>query len=103
MSHLLVEFSGLIVPVQTNVAGQVHDSTAANHNTLVMEILGDKLALADPGYARVPFVVAGLKSNQVKSIGATVFDRVSRSEQVIVEHVNGNLKRYNWMLLNFDK
>jgi hypothetical protein len=41
----------------------------------------------------VPFVVAGLKSNQVESIGAKVFHRVSRSEQVIVEHVNENLKR----------
>jgi hypothetical protein len=92
MTYLLVEFSGLIVAVQTNVAGRVHDSTAANHNTLFMKVLGDKLALADPGYAGVPFVVAGLKSNQVKSIGAKVFDRVSRSEQVIVEHVNENLK-----------
>jgi hypothetical protein len=66
MTHFLVEFSGLIVAIQTNIARQVHNSTAANHNTLFMEILGDKLALADPGYTRVPFGIAGLKNNQVK-------------------------------------
>jgi hypothetical protein len=37
MTDLLVEFSGLIVPVQTNVAGQVHDSIAANHNLDMQE------------------------------------------------------------------
>jgi hypothetical protein len=131
MTHLLIEFSGLIIGVQTNVPGRVHDAAAAHHNTLFMEILGEKLkALGDPGYAGVPFVVAGLKSNQVSSISHQVFDRISRSEQVIVEHVNRHIKQftvlskhqafthqrqlhvgsvflicgwYNWMLLNFDK
>jgi len=92
MTHLLVDFNGYIVAIHTNVYGIIHDSNAARHNKFFEEILGDKFALRDPGYAGVRYVVAGFKSNQLTSEEANLFDRRSRSEQVVIEHVNGHVK-----------
>jgi hypothetical protein len=56
-------------------------------------ILGHQsMPLPDPGYAGVPYVVAGLKSNQLKTTEDFDFDTTPRSEQVLVEHVNSFLK-----------
>lgn len=93
LTHLLIDFEGNIIAFETNVKGSVHDSNAATHNIYFPLILGpSNYALADPGYAGVPYVVAGLKSNQLKSPRDFDFDTVSRSEQVLVEHVNSFLK-----------
>ena len=92
MAHLLVDFDGYIVAVQTNVQGRVHDANAAQYNKLFPSILGNKFALGDPGYARVSSVVDGLKSNQLNSQAAREFDKITRTEQVIIEHINKHIK-----------
>jgi hypothetical protein len=92
LTHLLVDFHGYIRAIQTNVMGRIHDSNAANHNKCFPHLLRDKFALGDPGFAGVSWVVAGLKTNQLKSPSHVEFDRISRSEQSIVEHVNGFIK-----------
>ena len=48
--------------------------------------------MGDPGFAGVPYVVAGFKSNQLKSSDHLEFDRISRNEQVLIEHVNRFIK-----------
>jgi hypothetical protein len=98
MTHLLVDFDGFIVALQTNVAGRIHDSNAARHNKLFKKILSGggkkKFALGDPGYAGVEWVVSGFKTNQLKDLpGREKFDDVSRSEQAQVEHVNNFIKK----------
>lgn len=93
LTHLLIDFEGNIIAFETNVKGSVHDSNVATRNIHFPLILGPgRYALADPGYAGVPYVVAGLKSNQVKSTNDLDFDSTSRSEQVLIEHVNSFLK-----------
>ncbi len=39
------------------------------------------------------YCVAGFKSNQVTTPAHKIFDGISRSEQVIVEHVNSFIKQ----------
>lgn len=56
-------------------------------------ILKKRLALGDPGFGGVSYVVAGYKTNQLKSPAHKEFDRVSRSEQVKIEHVNNFVKK----------
>lgn len=78
----------------------------------------------------MPYVVSRLKFNQLNSDERREFDRISRSEQVIIEHVNSFIKSckvlskknqfihgrdkhiasvfivcgwYNWMKLVFNK
>jgi hypothetical protein len=94
LTHLLVTFNGDIAAVQTNVLGRVHDSTAARRNKLFPQVLGkNRFALGDPGYAGVPWVVAGFKTNQLKTPEARRFDTISRAEQAQVEHVNNFIKK----------
>ena len=40
--------------------------------------------LGDTGFQGVEYVVAGLKNNQIQSESEKKFDKISRSEQVIV-------------------
>jgi hypothetical protein len=54
------------------------------------DVLEDKLVFGNPG---VPYVVSGLKSNQLKESSHWYFDRISRSEQVTIEHVNNFVKK----------
>jgi hypothetical protein len=94
LTHLLVDYDGNIVSVQTNVAGRIPDANAARNNATFLSILGqNRFALGDPGYAGVPWVVAGLKCNQVHTQEEAFFDMVSRSEQAKVEHVNSFIKK----------
>lgn len=93
LTHLLIDYEGTIIAFETNVLGSIHDSNAALHNYYFPKILGkDFYALGDPGYAGVPYVVAGLKSNQLRTKEDLDFDTISRSEQVLIEHVNRFLK-----------
>lgn len=93
LTHLLVDFDANIIALSTNVLGHMHDATSARHNTHFKEIMTGCYALGDPGYGGVPYVVAGFKSNQVHTEADRTFDRISRSEQVVVEHVNAFLKQ----------
>ena len=95
LTHLLVDFDGYIISVTTGVLGKVQDSLCANYNKNFRKIMGGKLALADPGYGGVPYIVTGLKNNQLITQARKEFDRISRSEQVIVEHVNNFIKKCN--------
>jgi len=108
----------------------MHDAAAARHMKSIVRVLKNKFALGDPGYEGVPYVVSGFKSNLLTSNERIVFDRISRSEQVAIEHVNNFLKSckslskrnqfihsrdkhiacvfivcgwYNWMKLKFSK
>ena len=44
-------------------------------------------------YAGVPYIIAGLKSNQLKTKEHEEFDRLPRREQILIEHVNCFLKK----------
>jgi hypothetical protein len=93
LTHLLIDFEGNIIALETNVLGSIHDTNAASHNFHFPKILGANFyALGDPGYAGVPYVVAGLKSNQLKEKEDQEFDTLSREEQILIEHVNRFLK-----------
>jgi len=89
----LVSFSGEILACSTNINGFVHDANSSSHNYHFRRVLNGKLALGDPGFQGVDYVVAGLKSNQVKTQAHFEFDRITRSEQVVVEHVNNFVKK----------
>jgi hypothetical protein len=93
MTTLLVDFEGFIVSVSTNGCARLHDSMASTFMDDFRDILGEKnFALGDPGYNGVDYVVSGLKSNQLVSDEAREFDRISRMEQIVVEHVNKHIK-----------
>jgi len=56
------------------------------------------LWVCDSGFAGVPYVVAGLKSNQLKTKEQQHFDFISRKEQILIEHVNRFIKQ--WKVLS---
>jgi len=60
-------------------------------------ILGENFAFGDPGYAGVDYVVSGFKCNQLKTEERIRFDRVSWTEQVLIEHVNAHFKGCKWL------
>lgn len=93
MSTLLVDFEGYIVSVNTGGVARLHDSMSSTFMPHFRNIIGPKnFALGDPGYAGVDYVVSGFKSNQLANPQCREFDIVSRSEQVIIEHVNNFIK-----------
>jgi len=92
VTTLLVDFDGYIVSVNTGGKPILHDSMAATFMDNFRTILGDNFALGDPGYAGVDYVVSGFKSNQLNTEERLKFDRVSRTEQVLIEHVNAHFK-----------
>ncbi len=93
MTTLLVDFDGYIISVSTNGVARLHDSMSSMFMPYFRAIIGKKnYALGDPGYAGVDNVVSGFKSNQLVSDGCRKFDAVSRSEQVVIEHVNKHIK-----------
>lgn len=92
-SLLLVDFDGYVVACSTNIDGFVHDATSAHYNEAFPEVLEGTLALGDTGFGGVSYVVSGLRSNQVRTASEKLFDKISRSEQVIVEHINNFIKK----------
>jgi hypothetical protein len=92
-SILPVDFDSTIVSVATNFDGSVLDCVALKHCNMLQQVLVDKFAIGDPGFAGSENVISGLKSNQVKSVGQIMFDRISRQEQVCIEAVNGFIKK----------
>jgi hypothetical protein len=53
LTHLLVDFDNLIIAVETNVKSRIHDANAAQNNFHFQQILQNKFALGDSGYAGV--------------------------------------------------
>ncbi len=130
-SLIVVDFRGKIISVVTNIDGFVHDSKSASLSPTLRDSVGrSTYVLGDTGFQGVDYVVSGLKNNQIKSLAEKKFDKLSRSEQVIVEHVNNFIKKcvsinksdvfkhsrvhltacvhiccglYNWMLENLGK
>lgn len=130
MSTLLVDFRGTICSLVTNGKAILHDSMASFFMRSMALSLGSKFALADTGYAKVPYVICGFSSNQLNTESRKEFDIISREEQKVVEHVNNFIKKckalsktnqfihsrdmhvccvffvcgwYNWMKERFDK
>ena len=90
---LLVDFECNIVAFSTNYPGRLSDSTCARSNRLFETICstnGQYLALGDPGFQNVDYVVAGLKANMVHDENCHQF--LTRTEQIVVEHVNSAIK-----------
>jgi len=92
MTTLLLNFDHYISCFVTGGLGRMHDAAAAKHMNCFIKILKGRYALGDPGYEGVPYVVSGFKSNQLISNERIKFDRVSRSEQIAIEHVNNFIK-----------
>ena len=92
-SLFLVSFTGEIAAVATGIPGSFHDSSSSSHLTFFQDVLGDKLVLGDPGFSGAPYVISGFKVNQIDSLAKKHFDRLSRSEQVKIEHVNNFVKK----------
>jgi hypothetical protein len=92
LTHLLVDFDNLIIAIETNVKCRIHDANVAQNNFHFQQILQNKFALGDPGYAGVSYVIASYKSNEIHQNVQLVFDQISRQEQIGIEHVNRHLK-----------
>jgi len=92
LTHLLVDFDGYIASFVTSVAAKMHDSNASRYFKPFVRLLEGRYVIGDPGYNGVPYVVSGLKFNQLNSDERREFDLISRSEQVIIEHVNSFIK-----------
>ncbi|KAL6080423.1 hypothetical protein QOT17_000072 [Balamuthia mandrillaris] len=91
-SLLLVDFDGYIISVSSGYEGHNLDSTAARHNNIFRAILQQKFALDDPGFGLVDYIVTGLRTNQMVSKAHVIFDALSRSEQMGIEHINNFFK-----------
>ena len=92
LTTFLVDYDANISAFATGILGKMHDANSGRHLELFMKILQGRFALGDPGYANVPYVVAGFKTNQLNSVAARTFDSITRTEQVVVEHVNQFVK-----------
>ena len=89
---ILLDFDSRVVAFITNIKGKIHDSLIATYGKLFKQIIGTDLALGDPGFLGVSYVVPGFKSGSVKSWEQRVFDKISRSEQVLIENANKGIK-----------
>ncbi|KAL0481378.1 hypothetical protein AKO1_012708 [Acrasis kona] len=94
VTQLLVDFDGYIAAFETGFPGSMHDSTQANHSHTIRSAIGMNFALTDSAYSGLDFCVAGYKPSQLQEDPNRVeFDRISRREQKIVEHINGFFKK----------
>ncbi len=67
-TQLLVDFDNQIIAAVTGFPGHLHDSSQVRFRPIFRYILGNDFALADTGYAGVDFCVAGLRSNQLRTM-----------------------------------
>ena len=86
----MVDLDSIIIFFLTNIHGKRHDGLVGTYNRFFKQILGRKFAIADTAFNGNSNIVAGLK--KVSTEGEVIFDRISRSEQVVVEHVNDFVK-----------
>jgi len=91
---LLVDYDANIISVETGIPGKMHDSTIASLSLNFKNILKKRYTLGDPGFYGVCYVVSGLKTNMINCEADLKFDSITRSEQIIIEHVNGFLKKF---------
>ena len=92
LTQILINFNGKIIGFITNVPGKINDALIAIYAEFFRDVLKGRFALGDPGFAGVDWVVCGLRYKQKNSDGAFLFDKISRSEQVLIENVNKFLK-----------
>ncbi len=88
---MIVDFDKNIIALSTNRPGHQLDATCVRRNYLFKEICnndGQNFALGDPGFQNVDYVVAGLKCNMSQTVGGREFTRVTKKEQIVVEHDN---------------
>lgn len=91
-TQILLDFDGNVISYLTNIRGKIHDALVAVHNTHFIDIIGTKFALGDPGFKGVGYVISGFNSCEVKTTSQKIFDKITRSEQVLIENVNKFLK-----------
>jgi len=92
---IIVDFNKMIRAVSTSFPGSLPDNIIARRSPYLRNFVQSRrsLALGDPGFGGVSYVLCGYKGNQLNSPGRMYFDKISRSEQVIVENVNSMFKR----------
>lgn len=93
LTQMLLDFNGYIIAYRTMIPGKVNDSLVAIYNREFQKIVGHDLALGDPGFQGVSYVVPGFGRQQVQSVSREVFYRVSKKEQRLIEHVNAFVKQ----------
>jgi hypothetical protein len=94
LTHIMVDFDGWILSLQTNIPGSVHDVRIAKAKPFHHIVKENEFALADPGYQGVDWIVSGFKASSLPhTAGAYIFDYVSREEQRTIETVNCFIKK----------
>ena len=83
-----VDFDGYIIAFLTNNQGRAHDSLISTYNHFFHEILGNRFTLGDSAFSGTSTVIGSFKPSQVKTPQKRVFDRITRREQILIEHVN---------------
>lgn len=91
-THLIVDWDKKIIAASTNWNGSNHDSKI-KEDEFFNDLCKDIYLIADTGYQGISWVLPGLKSNQIKDHYDENWDKVSRKEQKIVEHVNCAIKK----------
>jgi len=88
---IIIDFLGFIVGIATNFPGVLQDRTICRCYKYIYDTIHPYLAIGDPGFTVVDFVVPGYQRSQLNS-GNTErrikFDKITRSEQVLIEQVN---------------
>ena len=92
VSLVLLDFDSRVVAFITNIKGKIHDSLIATYAKSFKEIIGSDFALGDPGFLGVGYVVPGFKPGTIRRWEERVFDKISRSEQVLIENANKGIK-----------
>lgn len=64
LSQIIVDYDGLIIAYKTMIPGKVHDSLSATYNKLFKSIVKNNLALGDPGFQGVGYVMVGYKKKR---------------------------------------
>ena len=89
-TQLLVDYDGRIIAAILGVPGSRHDMFACKYKGFFESIVSQdgSVALGDPGYQGLSWVVAGLKVPQIKTAADKRFSLVTKAEQKKIEGVN---------------
>ena len=93
LTQVLIDYDGFVVAYKTLIPGRCHDSMVAIYNKQFHSIVGNNLALGDPGFQSCGFVVAGYGLSHVTDDSKKVFYQISKREQQLIEHVNAFVKQ----------
>lgn len=91
-THLIVGWDRRIIAVSTNWEGSKHDTNIRN-DMLFEKICGQNFLISDTGFQGIPWIISGLKSNQIRNQSDKTWDKISRASQIVVEHVNSAIKK----------